>query len=73
MGCILASQWLKRIPSDFNLDKLTRTKFIWYLLKQDALEEPTRDGDYKQAIEDNAVKTIKGYISRIYGWFQIWK
>jgi hypothetical protein len=42
----------KKIPDDMNNSGLSRTKFIWYFLKQDALEEPTRDGDFRRAIVD---------------------
>ena len=40
---MLRSGWLKRIPDDMNNSGLSNTKFIWYLLKQDALPEPTKN------------------------------
>ena len=48
----LRSPWLKRIPDDMNNSGLSRTKFVWYLLKQDALEEPTRKGDFMKGAMD---------------------
>lgn len=43
---------MKKIPDDMNNSGLSRTKFIWYLLKQDALEEPTKKGDFRKAAVD---------------------
>jgi len=43
---ILKSGWLKRVPDDLSNSGLSRTKFIWYLLKQDALEEPTTNKQF---------------------------
>jgi hypothetical protein len=53
---MLESNWLKRIPDDLSNSGLTRTKFIWYLLKQDALEEPTKNKDFLYAAIDKASK-----------------
>ncbi|MGB7571945.1 MAG: hypothetical protein WBL87_09335 [Methanothrix sp.] len=49
MGGILRSGWLKKIPESTNNSGLSLTKFVWYLLNQDALEEPTRKGDFSKA------------------------
>jgi hypothetical protein len=43
MGGILHSGFLKRIPDDDS--DLSKIKFIRYLLKLDAMEEPTRSGN----------------------------
>jgi hypothetical protein len=48
----LRSDWLKRIPDDTNNSGLSRTKFIWYWLKQDALEEPTTNRQFWVAALD---------------------
>ena len=45
----LRSPWLKRIPDDMNNSGLSITKFIWYLLRQDALDEPTKKGQFRKA------------------------
>jgi len=50
MSGILSSNWLKKIPEDTNNSGLSKTKFVWYLLNQDALEEPTRKGDFRTAV-----------------------
>jgi len=49
---MLGSDWLKRIPDSTNNSGLSRTKFIWYWLKQDALEEPTRNRQFWVAALD---------------------
>jgi len=49
---MLSSDWLKRIPNSTNNSGLTRTKFIWYLLKQDALGEPTKNRQFWVAALD---------------------
>jgi hypothetical protein len=57
---MLRSGWLKRIPDDMNNSGLSKTKFVWYLLKQDALEEPTRKGDFRRAIIDKLLGLKEG-------------
>jgi len=49
---MLRSDWLKRIPSSINNSGLSTAKFIWYLLKQDALEEPTTNRQFWVAALD---------------------
>lgn len=56
LGGILSSQFLKRIPDSLSNSGLSRTKFVWYLLGQDALEEPTRKGQFRNAIVDKLLK-----------------
>jgi hypothetical protein len=48
----LRSDWLKRIPNDLSNSGLSKTKLIWYLLNQDALEEPTTNRDFWIAAVD---------------------
>lgn len=50
IGGILKSSLLKKIPESTNNSGLSKTKFVWYLLNQDALEEPTRKGDFRIAV-----------------------
>jgi hypothetical protein len=48
----LRLRFMKRIPDDLNNSGLSKTKFLWYLLNQDALDEPTRKGDFRKAAVD---------------------
>jgi len=47
---MLKERWLKRIPDEMGNSGISKTKFVWYLFNQDALEEPTRKGDFRKAV-----------------------
>lgn len=57
---MLKIDWLKRIPDKISNSGLSRTKFLWYLLKQDALEEPTRNKDYLYAAMNKLLRRSSG-------------
>lgn len=52
IDAMLKLDLFKKIPDDMSNSGLSIPKFIWYVLKQDALEEPTREGDFIRAIVD---------------------
>lgn len=56
MGGILRSSWLQKIPESTSNSGLSTTKFVWYLLNQDALKEPTRKGDFRIAVVEKIGK-----------------
>jgi hypothetical protein len=56
---MLKESWLKRIPDDMSNSGLSTTKFVWYLLNQDALEEPTKNKDYWYAAVNKLLRRNK--------------